>query len=155
MFLFWRKRRSFRRKNQKRPFSTQTSELLDCSRQSEKRRRNERGTNRRISHCKPIIYKITSREKGIFVRTFKLLKLNTWKSLPSIKQTKIYFPEKCSHRCHFIHRKTDCMASYQFWCCFSDAMESIVNIISAFMGLYSLYLAAQLKTKTILMVTEK
>lgn len=28
---------------------------------------------------------------------------------------------------------------------FSDAMESIVNIISAFMGLYSLYLAAQPK----------
>ena len=110
------KDRSFRRKNKKRPFSAKHSELLDCSRQSEKRRRNERGTNRRISHCKPIsIKKQHPAKSGIFIRTFKLLKLNTWKSLPSIKQTKIYFPEKCSHsRCHFIHRKTDCMASYQF-----------------------------------------
>ena len=41
----------------RRDLSAKHSELLDCSRQSEKRRRNERGTNRRISHCKPISIK--------------------------------------------------------------------------------------------------
>jgi divalent metal cation (Fe/Co/Zn/Cd) transporter len=38
---------------------------------------------------------------------------------------------------------------------FSDAMESIVNIVSAFLGLYSLYLAAKPKDKDILTDMER